>query len=410
MNHFHLGKSPTDNVGFSPSHVESRVVDFGNANRESSLGNEVNPSHRPLELSSSHNAECIVYACFAGLKFLTAGKLNPWLGPAIRGMIMKPLREQLCQLPDPERSQRLKSTQTDREKLYCQGCRLNASCLYGRFLEPDRQVIAGRTRMGAREGLRGITVAPNFPICGPAEASGELRIRLLGLGENSQELLRQALLTLNRCGQESGLGPEKVKFEVLAESLQLQQWTLRAADLPCKLEHGKVPWVKIQLETPLLLRQKSPADQARSNRQAPAAGQRSADAKPANGVAMSASRKYLRHVDNQISLPALVQGSIRTVRRALEEYSPSETWLDFDPKPFYEAAAAVPCEHFCWEPITQARYSSRRDQRWQATGWQGYAIYRDVPVCLLPWLVWGGRLGVGDSRNCGGGLWHVVLA
>lgn len=47
-------------------------------------------------------------------------------------------------------------------------------------------------------------------------------------------------------------------------------------------------------------------------------------------------------------------------------------------------------------------------QRQRFLGVTGAATFVDVPLGLLPWLVWGGRLHVGDRRVAGAGGWRVL--
>jgi hypothetical protein len=338
----------------------------------------------------------------------STGKLNTWLGPAVRGLLLRPLRERLCELLEETEKTRQRQVQSDAAlgqttnnlELYCRGCSLNQSCRYGRVLEPYREGLRaeeqnkmegaeeGRGRAGAREGLRGLTIAPVFPAPETATVGQILRLRVLGLGSENKGLMRDALHVLHQQGQQAGLGPDRVKLQLQPNSLQLQQSVISASELPTEPGSGVVPSVRLHLETPLLLRESKDKTGKRTG---------------------ARGRRYLTQIEPADSLPTLLRDSIRTVRRALEEYGSTRQWFDFDPGPLLAAAAEVPCERFEWETIKQQRFSARRDQRWEVTGWQGYATYRNVPVGILPWLIWGGRLGVGDSRNCGGGLWHLVL-
>jgi hypothetical protein len=62
------------------------------------------------------------------------------------------------------------------------------------------------------------------------------------------------------------------------------------------------------------------------------------------------------------------------------------------------------------EQFHQHRTSGRQHSRWENIGLFGSITFLNVPLFALPWLQWAGRLGVGDSRNCGAGLWHMELA
>lgn len=62
-----------------------------------------------------------------------------------------------------------------------------------------------------------------------------------------------------------------------------------------------------------------------------------------------------------------------------------------------------------WEPFRQRHRSNRRGQSYDLVGVSGGAVFGPVPLCLVPWLLWGGRLGVGEHRVCGAGCWQVTL-
>jgi hypothetical protein len=62
----------------------------------------------------------------------------------------------------------------------------------------------------------------------------------------------------------------------------------------------------------------------------------------------------------------------------------------------------------CFAPFSQGRRSARSG-RYEAEGVEGGGVWSGVPLSLVPWLVWGGRLGVGEHRVAGPGAWRVVL-
>jgi hypothetical protein len=39
----------------------------------------------------------------------------------------------------------------------------------------------------------------------------------------------------------------------------------------------------------------------------------------------------------------------------------------------------------------------------------GGGVYADVPLSLLPWMLWAGRLHAGGHRVAGAGGWRLVL-
>ena len=317
-----------------------------------------------------------IEAVFVRCRITTPGKLTPWLGNAIRGMVLQPLRDSFCLLSPEERAGR-SSTSSNQDERYCTGCLRNAECLYGRVYEPDRQIIDGTVRNGMRQGLRGITTSTEFPLRELATPGDEIVIRLLAIGEASRQLVRPTLEALAHQGRTSGLGPDQVRLALGHEDLSTHTWQLIADDLPTSLTSGKVPWLQINLETPLYLKNRSRGRQPRHA------------ACPTLGM--------------------LLRESIRTVRRALSEFASPAIELDFDPRELFSACDTLSSEQEAFTVFHQSRTSARQNSRWETSGWTGWAVYRDVPLSVLPWLVWGGRLGVGDSRNCGAGLWHMAL-
>ncbi len=93
------------------------------------------------------------------------GTLQPWLGPAVRGMVLRPPMEQMSILDPKDKAIRLSRMQHEIEPRYCQGCEKNAECSYGRIWEPDRKLIDGFVRGGMRDGLRALTIGA-IPLSG----------------------------------------------------------------------------------------------------------------------------------------------------------------------------------------------------------------------------------------------------
>ena len=74
-----------------------------------------------------------------------------------------------------------------------------------------------------------------------------------------------------------------------------------------------------------------------------------------------------------------------------------------------ERATAVSIANNHLEAFHQNRTSGRQHARWENVGLLGSITFLNVPLFAIPWLQWAGRLGVGDSRNCGAGLWQMEL-
>jgi hypothetical protein len=105
------------------------------------------------------------------------------------------------------------------------------------------------------------------------------------------------------------------------------------------------------------------------------------------------------------SLADLVRASLRTVSDLFRLYGQP---VEADFRGLADAAREVKLLDHCYEPFEQERNSSRSG-RFTTRGAVGGGVYADVPMGLLPWLLWGGRLHVGTHRVAGAGGWRLVL-
>ena len=338
------------------------------------------------------------------LSTLSAGYLNRWFSPAIRGLVLQPLRDHFCGL----RGGRVAAEDSDLKtnirsnSSYCQGCVKNADCSYGRVFEPDLKIISPQLiRQGAQQGLRGITFATGvlciaetssrFDGKSPSdnskvwvEAETQLLVRILSLGTQAIEFVPMVMEALDAFGQSTGLwGQPPVYFKVQPSAIATHSWSLRPATLPTEFCHGIVPLVTLNLETPLSMKLASRIDSDR--------------------------RQFSQSTAAPPTFRDIFAASHRTVRRAINEFADPDYCNDLDVGSFIRASYDVVCIDQDLDYFTQTRASRRHDGPHQQTGWLGSMTFRDVPLAYLPWLVWAGRLGIGDSRNVGAGLWHVVL-
>jgi len=201
------------------------------------------------------------------VEFVTQGRLQPWLGPAVRGMVLRPLMEQMCILDPNDRAIRLSRMQHEIEPRYCQGCERNAECSYGRIWEPDRKLIDGFVRGGMRDGLRALTIGA-IPLSGDPLSVLEPQVatlRLLAAGELAIRKLDTVVDMVSRQGESVGLGQWSIRFRVISQSISVEDCTLDFDELPLVLDRETVPTVTLNLQTPLLLKiadrpQNKPAD------------------------------------------------------------------------------------------------------------------------------------------------------
>lgn len=323
--------------------------------------------------------------------------------------MLLPLRERLCLLAAGQRAERLAALRVPSQERYCLNCQRMPQCSYGRVFEPDQLMLTGRVDRGARGGLRGITLAtpllatgggppcdgrdhtpftggnPQDPVSRICIQPGTtVPLRLLQLGPTASTVADQVIAVLAQQGAEQGLGPQRARFELDWASLRSEPLELRPDSLPLQRSGGSLPYLRFHLETPLCLKSPAPTDRPHD-------------------------RTTRRYSETPPTIGRLFRESLRTVRRAVNQYACDDWAQQADLRCLIEAADALPTCDERLQFLTQPRHSARQQRRWQTAGWYGSLGVRNVPLELLLYFHWAGRLGVGDSRNCGAGLWRLEL-
>ena len=362
-----------------------------------------------LPLTSSTALE--FHEHFLNIRWTQSGCLREWMGFDLRGLALRPLRTEFCLLSKPEQASRVANTK-GREGLYCQGCERNAECLYGRVFEPDRKVI-GRIENGMREGLRGIAIASSFPCQVQAVPGDLLPVRVLALGQHAKIVLPHVVAMLTRLGSTAGLGENRVQFDVDQEQFS-QGWAIQPSELPTVVSGGSIPILRLQLITPYLVRRREDRpnfstfvrESIRTVRRAVVELCGAAVVTPSK-QANTSPEPPLRPLLTNRPYRDQIQDQRPRFVLATENSDASEiaNWASFLADEFIQASECVECLFDQFELFQQERGSARQQKEFKMLGWTGSAVFRDVPVCLLPWLFWGGKIGVGESRNCGAGLW-----
>ncbi|MBI3269243.1 MAG: hypothetical protein HYZ53_09495 [Planctomycetes bacterium] len=313
------------------------------------------------------------------LRILTPGALLPWIGPALRGMVARSFKAQVCRLPIEERASLGR---------YCSGCRLHVGCPYGETFEPEAGPEAKVFR-GQDQVARPIVLAPYFPLPAQAGPGDEFPVRLTLVGAAGKH--RAAVIeALDRAGRPlaadtsgrraeygGGLGLDGIGVQICDEdSDERLACDLSAADLPAQPESvvGRVPRLTLVLSAPLFLRSEGE-----------------------DGCRQAVQHPTFSH---------LLRASLRAVGRAFATY---DAPLAVDFAALKAAAEGVPRIRDSFQPFYQGRSSSRTGERWTLQGVVGEATFADVPLALVPWLVWGGRVHVGEHRVAGAGTWRIVL-
>lgn len=322
-----------------------------------------------------------VVTCEVRLRTVTSGRLQSWLGPALRGITARRLKDSACSHPLDDREARW---------AHCAGCPVMQTCAYGQTFEPDPPQDAPTFR-GQEDAARPVVLAPSFPVPEDGECGLDVPVIVTCLGESAARHLRRVIEALaggrepgsgrgrqeGRIAPEAGLGPDHVAYELISSAKDgVYASRLVGGDLPATLDAvpGHVPRLGVVLTAPLFLRYKSQS------------GVRSAILRP--------------------TFADLLRASLRTLGALFALY---EAPLDVDFAALKAAAQRVQILDNCFAEFQQVRSSSRSGQRFDARGVVGGAVYTDVPFALVPWLLWGGRLHVGTHRVAGAGSWRLVM-
>ncbi len=286
------------------------------------------------------------------LEFLSAGRLVPWLGPALRGLITRELKSRSCVFGS-----------RGRFGIQCHRfCAAPERCSYGRLFEPGQNA----PRMAV--------VAPYFPCPEQAEPGMSISVRIILVGQQAAGDLNCLLETLDTTGRAVGIGPDKVRF-CLRERLWKASTSLAPQALVEPRDPQEVyPRVAIGLRSPLILRRKNEVGK--------------------------------RYTVNRPELEDFYSSAAITLQQLFAAHG---TELNAPYRHLRQLAEGVRrCEQH-YQPFRQVRWSSRSRQRFEMFGCVGGAVFTNVPAALVPWLYWGGLLHVGAHRVAGAGGWRVIL-
>jgi hypothetical protein len=303
----------------------------------------------------------------ATLRLSSSGHLLPWIGPALRGLVAERFKQAVCRQPAELQASQWK---------VCKGCEFLSECAYGALFEPDPPAEA-EVFQGQEEAVRPVVLAPYFPVPTETQRGLEIPLRIVLVGPHAAHDAKPLLQMIANVGAQRGLGPEHVTFDLAAGNGNGRQvLELRPQDLPAHpaAVPGVLPRVGIGLVSPLLLRSRKDDGRRRSN--------------------------------TCPELVDLLRPALRTISHLFRLYGEP---LDADFRALKAAAEGIRLVEHCYEPFQQRKWSSRTEHRFCIHGVVGGGVYADVPLALLPWLVWGGRLHVGNHRVAGAGGWRVVL-
>lgn len=378
-----------------------------------SFHSTISAPHERSDILPGDRSGCVVIqdvhipieASLLKLTFQTGGQLNGFLGPALRGGVLKTLRNQECRIPFlPANSAEMlrnveRSTKGIDLSKYCLGCPLNNDCRYGRAVEPDNLIRFGTVPNGMRGGIRLMTYAVDSGMEAQAVEGEMATLRLLAIGEDAICMSDSVVDLVSRLGRGNGLGKDHVQFETHASGMSRDQWVLSSGSLSREVSGATIPLLEIHLGSPL--------------------------------AAQGASEEEERPIQTLLDF---LKPAMATVRRVVREAGNDLSLLnDVNYSEFQRVAEQIRCESSTLAWHKQPRSSERRPKRAskQASsqpnrgtkpeekgqvshdlwldGWVGSVQFRNVPESFLSWLSWAGRLGVGKNRDCGSGIWCLML-
>lgn len=303
------------------------------------------------------------------IEFRSSGRLMPWLGPAVRGVVAGRFRERHCVLPQAEQAGRWRR---------CRGCRHLRDCAYGSIFEPDEQVLphTRASATGEHDVPRRVVLAPAFPAPVRAERGLRLPVSIVAIGAAARAALAEVVEVLGEAGRAGMFGTDRLRFAVVERHGAPMRLTLDAAGLPdgSSEAYDIVSRVRVTLTSPLFLRDRDP------------------DGRPAPCRAPSLHR--------------LVRAAVDTVAAVAFAHAVP---VASDTRGLVARCRDVRTLEAAWQPFDQQKHSNRSRSRFDVRGVVGEAVFADVPRAAIPWLALAGQLHVGGHRVAGAGGWRLEL-
>lgn len=302
------------------------------------------------------------------LEFESSGRLMPWLGPAVRGIVAKRFRERHCILSPAEQAGRWRQ---------CRGCPHLPSCLYGRTFEPDEQLlpVSATGRHGGGHDLpRMIVLSPAFPAPVRAERGLRLPLTVVAVGESARNATVELLEVLTAAGRAGVFGTDRLHFDVIGEKAARTQLRLDARALPDgeSTSDETISRVRLVLTSPLFLRDRDDAGRPLPCR-------------------FPSFHRLVRAAVDTVAGMALVHAvPVASNTRAVVALARDVSTVSAD-----------------WHFFDQEKHSNRTRMRFGVRGVTGEAMFADVPRAVLPWLTLAGLLHVGGHRVAGAGGWRL---
>jgi hypothetical protein len=303
------------------------------------------------------------------LRIARGGRLMPWLGPALRGLAGGRLRARVCRQPVEEQLGKWER---------CAGCSLMSGCAYGETVEPDPQ-MGIHLASGWENTSRPLVVAPSYPAPDIGRVGDRIPVRVVFIGSVATGH-REAFWDALRVGGADpmlGLGEDRVLFDILPLADSTNATRAEEVTLPTDPYGvlGFVPWVRVILTSPLVLNASGDG------------GKKRLIERPTFADLLRAGLRVLGPLFRCYgsALPESVFAAVK------------------------QLSGTVPTLQSRFGVVGQTKSSHRTGDRYSVRGVVGNGEYGPVPLGLLPWLRWAGRLHVGTHRVAGGGGWRVEM-
>ncbi len=307
------------------------------------------------------------------LRLTCGGTVHPWMGSSIRGWLLaaiKGIRQGSHgnddTLPmDPNGLCRLAKQFASASEAQCAACFLRTNCSFGASFE-------GALRSPARMGLDQKE---------PMRAACFLSPVLRGLASDADKV--EFAIAIQLVGH-AAVNEVSTLIERLRQihvgcvgGYRSRLWSdaahVRYEQLPLESLYrhevqSRVNQVDIELESPLMLKS-----------------------------------KHLPKFNSSHRFEELFMRSTSVLESLLT--SSQHSHIDF--RSLVACAKDVVCMNSDLIPFEQSRSSSRTSTRSRMQGYLGTMSFRNVPAHLLPWIRWGGILGVGNHRSSGAGRWNT---
>ena len=304
----------------------------------------------------------------ATLCFHSSGRTMTWMGPALRGVVAAELKRMTCRWPEEMQAS---------DWRYCKGCEHIHGCSYGCLFESEPLGTAAKSARYS-DGMRAITLSPDFPGSTAVSAGDTIQLRILLLGDPALGAKEQLFRALHRAGQGSGLGPDRAKFQ-LSDLVLERKGLIRAADCRPQLSNleNRVDGIRVHLVSPLFMKDSGSSNKSKRNVLSP-------------------------------SFEHLLRAGIRSVNRSFQMFTGSASMDPISLQQLIECCRGVKTRFQKFRQFSQRRTSGRTYQRYMTTGVWGEVVFDSVPETLIPWIIWGGFLGCGQHRVAGAGRWTVT--